>query len=80
MVASSPKQGFGPQVVLNPDGIEVNWSSPSYVVEEIGNGSIKIVMEGFDEVGEPGQPQVPMASALIALPPGSIPTLEYQHG
>jgi hypothetical protein len=60
------------------DGLSVEWSAPALTVADQADGTARVTLPGFATLDRPGWPQVPFASALIALPPGTQPTLEIQ--
>jgi hypothetical protein len=76
--ASTPMAGSSPQVVVNQDGIDISWRAPSPDIQYADGLGVVVSMPGFESLSEPGFPQVPMTSILIAIPPGSRPALEFK--
>jgi len=58
-----------------PGGLTVEWIAPSIEVRALGDGTVALVAPGCGQMGEPGAPWLPFVSSLIALPPGSSPSL-----
>ena len=76
--------GVGPQSVgaktsdSDPSGFafQVNVPEPTFLLQL--DGSSKIEIEGFRAVErQPGAPNLPTQTFLIAIPPGAVPRLEY---
>ena len=64
-----------PRIETIPGGIVVEWDAPWPSFAREADGSIRVTIPGYASAGLPGQPQLPFASILIALPSGSRPTL-----
>lgn len=71
-VSSDPR----PQVTLADDGLILDWRAPEAQVVPRADGTVGVAMSGYGLTDEPGLPQLPFASALIALPPDASPTLQ----
>ena len=73
----------GPGVVLRPtiaqteDGLTLDWHVSASLVQIISraDGTISVVLPGTSQTAQPGLPQLPFDSALIAVPPDAAPTL-----
>ena len=68
-----------PSVTNLADRLNLEWSAPDPELKINSNGSLRIEIAGFNQLSLPGAPIVPFASAIIALPPGSQPTIEIQE-
>ncbi len=66
-----------PIITPQPDGLRIVWQTPDVMVTESAGG-VQVTIPGFEQVQEPGLPQLPQRSVLIALPPGAVPTLTIQ--
>jgi len=40
------------------------------------DGAWSVVLPGYSHSSQPGAPELPIATALVALPPGATPTLK----
>lgn len=61
-----------PTVTALADGLSVEWRAPlpDFVA---GADGWRVVLPGFATLREPAQPRLPVASLVIALPPGASP-------
>ena len=58
-----------------PDGLVVEWAPPRPDFRPLPDGSVELVAEGYEIDGRPGALRLPFTSALVAIPPGTSPTL-----
>lgn len=65
-----------PQVTLTGDGLVLEWRAPDPQFVPHADGTTGISLPGYIQTTLPGEPQLPFASALVALPPGATPTLQ----
>jgi hypothetical protein len=72
-------QDSEPSVTLTNDVLQVEWIAPMPILSTNPDGSIKVEMAGFTQMNQPGAPVIPIASVLVALPPGSQPTINIQE-
>jgi hypothetical protein len=63
-------------VTSTDDGFVLEWRAPEAQLASHADGSIGVALPGYWQTSQPGEPQLPFASALIALPPDAIPTLQ----
>ena len=56
-------------------GLVVEWTPPRPDVRPLPDGSVELVAEGYEIDGRPGALRLPFTSALVAIPPGTSPTL-----
>jgi hypothetical protein len=70
--------GAQPVIALTADGLIAEWSAPEPALERLADGTVRISVPGYGTLARPGLPQLPVASFLIALPPGANPSLELQ--
>ena len=56
-------------------GLVVEWTPPRPEFRPLPDGSVELVAEGYEIDGRPGALRLPFTSALIAIPPGTSPTL-----
>ncbi|HFQ94489.1 MAG TPA: hypothetical protein ENK32_10795 [Anaerolineae bacterium] len=63
-----------PVITSQPDGLRIAWQTPDVTLTETAAG-IQAAIPGFEQVQEPGLPQLPQRSVLIALPPDATPNL-----
>lgn len=75
-LAASPHPGPIAAVTLTEDGLIMDWRAAWPHVELLADGTVHVTMEGYSSSAQPGQPQLPFTSALIALPPDAAPTLQ----
>lgn len=57
-------------------GVTLNWNTQALEAVQGLDGAISLHLPGFETLQRPGQPEIPFTSELIALPPGSEPTLD----
>ena len=74
-------QGPNPVVTVLPDGLNLDWRAAqaqiTAVPGESGQASVsRVSIPGFTTLSRPGAPLLPVASTLVALPPGANPSLE----
>ncbi|HJW89182.1 MAG TPA: C25 family cysteine peptidase [Anaerolineales bacterium] len=67
---------FDPIVETRQGEVVLEWLAPEPRLVTLAGGESRIEMEGFPMLEQPGAPQVPFASALLALPLGSDPSLQ----
>jgi hypothetical protein len=53
----------------------VEWTPPRPDFHPLPDGSVELVAEGYEIDGRPGALRLPFISALVAIPPGTSPTL-----
>ena len=58
-----------------PDGLVVEWAPPRPDFRPLPDGSVELVAEGYEIDGRPGALRLPFTSALVAIPPGTSPSL-----
>lgn len=69
--------GLAPaEAALSAGDVTLAWRAPAPEIQRQPDGTIGISIPGYARLAQPGQPQLPFTSTLIALPPGSQPTLE----
>lgn len=68
-----------PAVTVVDDGVLLAWQAPE-PIREVTAGGVRITMPGFESLEEPGKPVVPVASVLVAVPPGAEPGLTVATG
>jgi len=56
-------------------GLVVEWAPPRPDFRPLPDGSVELVAEGYEIDGRPGALRLPFTSALVAIPPGTSPTL-----
>jgi hypothetical protein len=66
------------QIKVTPgvEGFTLEWQAPEPQLSKEPDGTIKVNIEGFSQLNEPGLPQLPFSTRLIAIPPGTNPELE----
>jgi hypothetical protein len=74
--ASPPPPDSRPVVSLTAAGVTLEWNVPPVEITAQAGGTVSVALPGYTSEGEPGKPSLPVASALVALPPGAAPTLE----
>ena len=65
-----------PQVTTTDDGLIFEWRMPDVQLAPREDGAWSVVLPGYSQSSQPGAPELPFASALVALPPGVTPTLK----
>ena len=70
--ASSPQ--FNVESTM--EGLIVEWHAPGLQIELATEGRSVLHIPGYAQVSLPGAPRLPYTSVLVALPPGSLPTIE----
>ena len=68
-LASPVEPGPGLKVTTTREGLIVDWRVPSPQITLDADGSVSVVMPGYSLTDQPDAPRLPVASALIALPP-----------
>jgi hypothetical protein len=58
------------------EGLIVEWHAPGPQIELATEGRSVLHIPGYAQVSLPGAPRLPYTSVLVALPPGSLPTIE----
>jgi hypothetical protein len=61
----------------NRSGLALEWVAPPVRLLPASDGTVDVVAEGCARSEQPGEPRLPFASALIALPPGVEPSLRF---
>lgn len=56
--------------------VEINWQAGVPQFETLADSSVTVSLPGFTTLAAPGLPRVPVDSKLIAVPPGTQPTVE----
>ena len=72
-----------PVVLLTAEtGVVLEWRAPAFTQRQVvgGDGRSYVALDapGWAESGAPGQPQLPVASALLVAPPAGDVTLQVQ--
>lgn len=70
------QSGDRPNVQVEPDGVILEWRAAQIELRQQGDGAYAITLPGYRLLDQPGQLQVPVAVALLAVPPGMEPALE----
>ncbi len=68
-----------PVITMLQDGLKVDWQVPEPAIRVNENGYTEIEMAGFDLNTTPGSLVLPFKSILIAVPQGSLPTIEIEE-
>lgn len=76
VTAARPEHDPRPGVTETDDGLLLDWHAPPAQVEPQADGSIRFNLPGFEQTRQPGAPQLPFASVLIALPPDAQPAVQ----
>ncbi len=63
-------------VVHTSDGLILEWHTPDAHIIPRADGTVGVAMSGYSQTAQPGAPQVPFTSTLIALPADALPTLQ----
>ncbi|MGH2592650.1 MAG: C25 family cysteine peptidase [Anaerolineae bacterium] len=74
--ASPPMFDPRPIAITTVDGLILDWHAPLAQVVPQPDGTFQIMAPGYAQADQPGQPQLPIASVLIALPSDANPTLQ----
>ncbi len=77
--ASRPPPGPRPQVITTPGGLLLEWYAPPANIAPQADGSMRVSMPGYSQTDQPGEPRLPVASVLIALPPDAAPAVQVLH-
>ncbi len=72
---SPPPLSMHPAVTATAAGLIVEWRVPEARIVSHADGTTAVQMPGAAQTARPGAPVLPFFSALIAVPPGAIPTL-----
>ena len=81
LVASASSHGLipvRPVISLAAGGLTVEWSARDLRVETDWQGRTILSIPGFDQSTQPGAPRLPFQAILVALPPGSEPSLSIE--
>ncbi len=70
------QSGDRPHIQVEPDGVILEWRTAQIEFQRQGDGAYAITLPGYRLLDQPGLSQVPVAAALLAVPPGMEPTLE----
>jgi hypothetical protein len=65
----------GLRVTGQSGGLLLEWETPSLSVTMTDRGTAHLEIAGYETTEILGQPRLPYTSALLALPPGDLPTL-----
>jgi hypothetical protein len=65
-----------PALSTTADGLILEWSASLPDLTRRGDGSVAVTIPGYAQSDRPGALQLPQTSQLVALPPGSRPTIE----
>lgn len=60
-------------------GLVLEWRAPVPQFIQVASGEMQVVMAGFSQLDQPGQPQLPFAAELVAMPHGAKPVLEISR-
>ena len=71
---AAPAAAGDPLITPRPGGLRLAWQTPEVTFRETAAG-VQPAIPDFALVQEPGLPQLPQRSVLVALPPGAAPTL-----
>ena len=77
--ATSPIADPRPIVTAASDGLILDWSAPLPHIQPRSDSRIEVAIPGYSRIEQPGGPQLPFTSVLIALPPDSDPTVRILH-
>jgi hypothetical protein len=69
-------QDRGPLVISTTDSLILEWQAPGVELLERPDGSVLVQAAGYSQTNRPGAPRLPFNSILIAVPPGSIPSMD----
>jgi len=79
VLAVPPEPGVAPRptVVQTKDGLTLDWRVSMSLVQIVprADGTLDVTLRGASQTAQPGLPQLPFDSALIAVPPDAAPTL-----
>ncbi len=76
-VAAGPLPPSGePVVSTRAGGLTIQWAIPKAEVITNLDGLLEVVIPGLERNTAPGEPQLPVKSLLIALPPAGTPTVQ----
>jgi len=79
-LAVLPEPGATPRptVVQTKDGLTLDWRVSASLVQIVtrADGTTSVALPGTSQTNQPGLPQLPFDSALIAVPPGATPALQ----
>lgn len=64
-------------VRVEGDALIVEWDAPELRINTLEDGSSSLEADGYELTTQPGKPQLPYASLLVAVPPGAQPVLEF---
>lgn len=64
------------QATSDASGVTLAWEAPDVQIETLAGGALRLSAPGFSSQETPGQPRLPVASVLVALPPGAAPRLD----
>ncbi|MBN1666619.1 MAG: hypothetical protein JW862_06010 [Anaerolineales bacterium] len=74
-LALPPVLSVSPVVVVTSDGLLVDWRVPEANIMLLPDGTIDVQLPDTLQTTQPGAPQLPFISVLVAVPPGALPTL-----
>jgi len=74
--ASPPMPDPRPSAIMTGDGLILDWHAPPAQIALQADGTTLAAMSGYLQASQPGAPQIPFASVLIALPPDADPALQ----
>jgi len=60
-------------------GLSIDWTAPSVQISLQAGGVSRITLPGFEQLKQPGVPEVPFSAVLIAIPQGGEAILEIQQ-
>jgi len=77
-VPPEPGVALRPTVVQTKDGLTLDWRVSMSLVHIVprADGMLDVTLPGASQTNQPGLPQLPFDSALIAVPPGAAPALQ----
>ena len=67
----------GPSVAGDALGVTVAWQTPPVALNS-ADGTLAVAVDGYARTSEPGTPDLPVSSVLLALPAGAAPTVNVE--
>lgn len=64
------------KITHSVEGFTLEWRAPLPQLSSGPDGTIKVNVQGFSNTNQPGLPQLPYATVLLAVPAGTNPVLE----
>ncbi len=73
--ASPPTPSAHPVVTATADGLLVEWRAPEVYIVSHADGTVGVLLPDYLQTAQPGTPRLPFISVLVAVPPGTNPSL-----